>query len=100
LMRNRTITADQALAWGLASRMVPGDGIREEAQRTAEEIAAMKPGSLRDMRRLLYLTPGDVDDRLEAERSRFVHQITTDDARQGILAFLGKGESADVQPGS
>jgi 2-(1,2-epoxy-1,2-dihydrophenyl)acetyl-CoA isomerase len=98
LMRNHTITANQALEWGLASRVVPGERIREEARRTAEEIAAMKPGSLRDMRRLLYRTRSDVDDRLEAERSRFVHQITTDEARQGILAFLGKGESADGQP--
>jgi enoyl-CoA hydratase/carnithine racemase len=99
-MRNSTIRADQAVAWGLASCVVPGESIRAEARATAEEIAALKRGSLQAMRRLLYVTSSDIDDRLEDERSRFVHQITTDEARQGILSFLGKDESADGGSGS
>ena len=91
LMRNQAITAEQAVAWGLASRIVPADRIQEEALRVAEEIAAKKPGSLRHTKRLLSATFGDLTTRLEAERTRFVEQIMTEEAKQGIIAFLEGG---------
>ena len=90
LMDNRTITAEQALAWGLASRIVAGERIREEALLAAREIAAMKAGTLRHTKQLVYANYGDLELRLERERSHFVEQITTPEARQGILAFLAQ----------
>jgi 2-(1,2-epoxy-1,2-dihydrophenyl)acetyl-CoA isomerase len=88
LMHNRTITADQAVAWGLASRIVPAERIREDALNTAQEIAAQKPGSIGHTKRLLGMAFGDVTVGLEAERAHFVQQIATQEARQGILAFV------------
>jgi enoyl-CoA hydratase/carnithine racemase len=88
LLRNLTITAEQAVAWGLASRVVPADEIREEALRMAQEIAGKKPGSVRHTRRLLGRGRGDLAARLEAECARFVEQIETEEARRGIVAFL------------
>jgi enoyl-CoA hydratase/carnithine racemase len=90
LLRNLTIDAEQAVAWGLANRLVPADEIREEALRLAQEIAAKKPGSVRHTKCLLGLNRGDLAVRLEAERAHFVEQIETDEARQGIAAFLGE----------
>ena len=87
-MCNQTITAEQAVTWGLASRIVPTDCIQEEALRVAQEIAAQKPGSLRHTKRLLGATLGDLATRLEAERTGFVEQIMTEEAKQGIVAFL------------
>ena len=89
LMRNGSITAEQAVAWGLASRIVPADGIREEALSTAQELAAMKTGSIGHTKATLGPGCNDVEARLEAERTRFVQQIMTAEARQGIEAFLG-----------
>ena len=89
LMRNQTITAEQAVAWGLASRIVPEDRIREEALSTARELAAMKTGSIGHTKATLGPACYDLEARLEAERARFVQQIVTDEARQGIEAFLG-----------
>jgi enoyl-CoA hydratase/carnithine racemase len=86
LMLNQTVTSEQALAWGLANRIVPAEQIREEAFRTAKDIAAGK--SQRHMKRLLGMTFGDLADRLEAERSRFVRQIATQEAQHGIADFL------------
>lgn len=88
LMHNRTISAKQAVAWGLASRVVTIESIREEALKSAQDIAAKKAASLRHTKHLLSLTCGDLAKRLEAERSHFVRQINSEEARAGILAFL------------
>lgn len=88
LLQNLTITSDQAVAWGLANRVVPAQQIREQALTKAREIAAKKPGSVWHTKRLLHLSHGEIERRLEAERSHFVQQITTDEARQGIVTFL------------
>jgi enoyl-CoA hydratase/carnithine racemase len=88
LMHNRTITAEEAVAWGLASRLVPAERIREEALNAAQEIAAKKPGSIGHTKRLLGTALGDIRAGLEAERAHFVQQIATPEARQGILAFV------------
>ena len=88
LMRNETITAEQAVAWGLASRIVPQDHIREEALKVAQDLATMKAGSIGHTKAILGPACSDLEGRLEAERARFVHQIVTDEARQGIEAFL------------
>jgi 2-(1,2-epoxy-1,2-dihydrophenyl)acetyl-CoA isomerase len=89
LMRNGTITAEQAVAWGLASRIVLADRIREEALSLAQDLAAMKAGSIGHAKATLGPACNDLEARLEAERARFVQQIVTDEARQGIEAFLG-----------
>jgi len=88
LMRNQTITAEQAVAWGLASRIVPADRIREEALSMAQDLAAMNAGSIGHTKATLGPACSDLEARLEAERTRFVRQITTEEARQGIEAFL------------
>jgi 2-(1,2-epoxy-1,2-dihydrophenyl)acetyl-CoA isomerase len=96
LLRNLTISAEQAVAWGLGSRIVPAETIRAEALSVAQEIAAKVPGSVRHIKRLLNLAQGHpgpgpgqgLASRLEAERTRFVEQIVTEEAREGIAAFL------------
>jgi 2-(1,2-epoxy-1,2-dihydrophenyl)acetyl-CoA isomerase len=90
LMTNRTITAEQALDWGLASRIVPAEEIRAEAVRVAEVIASMKPGSMRSTKALLSGSPDEMRRRLDAERLSFVKQVQTDEARLGMEAFLNK----------
>jgi 2-(1,2-epoxy-1,2-dihydrophenyl)acetyl-CoA isomerase len=88
LLRNLTITAEQALDWGLASRIVPAERIGDEVLRVAQEIAAGKPGSIGHSKGLLGRAWGDLAVRLEGERARFVQQIGTEEARHGIVAFL------------
>jgi 2-(1,2-epoxy-1,2-dihydrophenyl)acetyl-CoA isomerase len=94
LLRNETITAELAVAWGLASRVVPAERIRAEALRVAQDISAKKPGSIGHTKALLSHgdpLPGSgqgLAARLEDEHARFVKQIVTEEARQGIAAFL------------
>jgi enoyl-CoA hydratase/carnithine racemase len=88
LLRNLTISAEQAVAWGLAGRLVPAGRIRDEALSAARAIAGQKPGSIGHTKRLLGLAHGDLAARLGAERLHFIEQIGTREARQGIITFL------------
>jgi 2-(1,2-epoxy-1,2-dihydrophenyl)acetyl-CoA isomerase len=90
LMTNSTIAAEQALAWGLANRIVPSEEIHAEALRMAEVLASMKPGSLRSTKELITGQPDMISKRLDAERLSFVKQVQTVEARMGMEAFLEK----------
>lgn len=90
LMTNRTITAEEAVAWGLANCLISSQEIHAQALKTAEQIAAMKPGSLRSARTLLWRDPDQVKSRLDAERIAFVKQIQSEEARMGMEAYLKK----------
>ena len=88
LVRNLTVSASQAVEWGLASRMVPADRLRDESAAAAADIAAMQPGSLHRTRRLLRAAYDDAAARLEAEQREFCEQVTTAEARRGMANFL------------
>ncbi|MFZ5827596.1 MAG: enoyl-CoA hydratase/isomerase family protein [Bacillota bacterium] len=88
LMRNLAITAEQALAWGLASRIVAAEQIRAEAHSVAGEIAAMQPGSIRRTRRLLRPAYPDARAGLVEEHREFCAQVVTPEAAEGMAAFL------------
>jgi enoyl-CoA hydratase/carnithine racemase len=90
ILRNHTITANESVTWGLATAVVPGIGIREEAVALAEEIAEMVPGSVRNAKALLWGDRDALEARLEDERARFVHQIATEEAREGMARFLDR----------
>jgi enoyl-CoA hydratase/carnithine racemase len=90
LMRNQTITAEQAVAWGLASRIVPPEELRQAARQAAKEIAAQVPFSVQGAKRLLSIGLGDLEQRLEAERSRFVELIARPETQGSMLAFIEK----------
>lgn len=86
LMTNITISAEQALTWGLANRIVPGAEIRSQALKIAQDIASKQPGSIRQTKRLLC--PSDLAERLEVERMHFVEQVKTQETQQSMIAFL------------
>lgn len=90
LLRDQTITAEQAVEWSIALRIVPAGDIRREARTAARSIAEQKAGSVAHTKRLLWADRNAIAARLEEERRHFVQQITTDEARQGMQAFLEK----------
>jgi 2-(1,2-epoxy-1,2-dihydrophenyl)acetyl-CoA isomerase len=93
LALNGTISAEEAVGWGLADCQVPAQQIREEALSRARQIASARAGSLRHAKRLLGLALGGVEARLDTERREFIRQIATQEAREGIVAFLGNKTS-------
>ena len=88
LMLNQTITAQQAVAWGLASRIVPAEDIRDEARKLALEIAGNHASGITQTKLLLENNGGDLAIQLEAERERFIEQISKTETQQSLVAFL------------
>ena len=84
---NQTITAEQALDWGLATAYADSSSQEEAVAELCEQILGKKGGIMVCTRGLLR--PKHLESRLELERKRFVEQIVTDEAKAGIRAWLG-----------
>lgn len=84
---NQSITAAQALDWGLATAHADSPRVDEAVAELCGQLLGKKAGSVRCTRRLLR--PRDLESRLEDERQRFVKQIATPEAKAGIRAWLG-----------
>lgn len=90
LYTNESISAEEAVHWGLATEIVPADEIEERAATVALELAGTKAGATASTKRLLRRGIDDVAARLEAEREAFVRQILTPEAQKGMAAYLGR----------
>jgi len=90
LMLNQSITAEQAVQWGLANRIVPSNQIRDEARAVAESIAQKKWGSIQRTKRLLWRDTDWLAASLEQERQKFCEQIVTAEVLNGMEMFLKK----------
>lgn len=84
---NQSITAAQALDWGLATAHADSARVDDAVAELCGQLLGKKAGSMRGTRRLLR--PRDLEARLEEERQRFVAQIATAEARDGIRVWLG-----------
>lgn len=88
LLANRTITAEEAVAWGLASRIVEAESLTAASTSLAEDIAGMRAGSRLHIKKLLHSDLDGVARRLAEEERRFIEQITTQEASDGMSTFL------------
>ena len=88
LLTNATISAQQAVEWGIANRVVEADRVGEEAQALAQQIGTLKIGSVRRSIQLLRDRKLATLPRLDAELNQFVEQIVTEEAQTGMREFL------------
>ncbi len=89
----RMLTAHEAAEWGLVSRVVPAEAIREESLAVARRLAAGPTRAYAEMRHLLN-DSGDrsLTDHLAAEERAMFRTAATADAAEGIAAFAGRRE--------
>lgn len=97
LLLNRSISATDALDWGLASELAPANEVLARAQAMASRIAAYPTGTMRYSKRLLASESANLAARLEAERRGFLALVSGDEAMQGVERFL---ETFTSYPGS
>jgi 2-(1,2-epoxy-1,2-dihydrophenyl)acetyl-CoA isomerase len=88
LLTNATITAQQAVEWGLANRVVEADRLYDEARAAAELIVTMKINSVRRSIQLLREHKLAALPKLQVELNQFVEQIITPEAQNGMREFL------------
>ncbi|MEA2314707.1 MAG: enoyl-CoA hydratase / 3-hydroxyacyl-CoA dehydrogenase [Solirubrobacteraceae bacterium] len=82
------ILADEAFELGLANRLVEDHELLDTALAWARKLAAQAPRALREIKAIS--AAGDLDEGIEAEKRSFASVFTSDDAKEGIAAFLDK----------
>lgn len=91
LMLGEPITADEARAAGLVSRVVDDDALLDEARGLARRLAAKAPVALAKVKECVEQGLGrPLADGLREEARCYVEAYLTNDAREGIRAFLEK----------
>ncbi len=91
LLVGEQISAAQALTIGLVNRVVPDDSLLDEAMALGQKLVAKSPVALAKIKETierglsLTLTEG-----LQVEAGCYVEAYTSEDAKEGVRAFLEK----------
>lgn len=85
------ISAEQALAWGMVSKVVEHDDLMDEALVLAKRIASNPPQAVRETKKLMRLARAASLDELLDESARVQsHLHQTEDHIEAVNAFLEK----------
>jgi 2-(1,2-epoxy-1,2-dihydrophenyl)acetyl-CoA isomerase len=88
---NRRLTAQEALAFGLVSRLAPDEAVESEAACLAAKLAAGPTRAFGAVRRMLRQSfETGLSDQLEIEKESIIATSRSDDAKEGIAAFVAK----------
>jgi 2-(1,2-epoxy-1,2-dihydrophenyl)acetyl-CoA isomerase len=91
LFTNRAVGAQEAVAMGLASRVVPDEEVAEAAAAVARELAAAPTGALIATRRLLAdAATSTYAEHLDAEAASISARAGSPEGREGVAAFVEK----------
>jgi len=88
LLQNRSLRAEEAVAWGLANEVVAAERLAEAAMAAARKIAAYPAGTMRAAKSLLWRERARLAAELEDERRHFLELIAQPAALAGVDAFL------------
>ena len=90
----RMIGASEALAWGLADRVVSSDALEDESIALAHALAGGATAAIAIAKRVIAAgLDVSLDEGLELEATGFVEAFRTSDAAEGVDAFLAKRPS-------
>jgi len=82
------ISAEEAYELGLANRVVPDHELFDQALQWARKLAGQAPLAVEQIKRVSH--HGDLDEGIDAEKRAFAGIFASEDAREGIQAFLAK----------
>ena len=82
------ILSEEALELGLANRVVPDHELFETALMWGRKLGAQAPVAVEQIKAVS--ANGDIDAGIEAEKRGFATAFGSEDAKEGIGAFLGK----------
>jgi enoyl-CoA hydratase/3-hydroxyacyl-CoA dehydrogenase len=82
------ISAEEAFEYGLVNRVVADHELFDTALSWARKFARQAPVAIEQIKRASH--KGDLDEGIAAEKDGFLAAFTSEDAREGISAFLEK----------
>jgi enoyl-CoA hydratase/3-hydroxyacyl-CoA dehydrogenase len=82
------IGAEEASALGLANRVVPDEELFDAALAWARKLGAQAPLAIEQIKQVS--AAGDIEIGIEREKQGFARVFSTEDAREGIAAFVQK----------
>jgi enoyl-CoA hydratase/carnithine racemase len=82
------ISAEEAYEFGLANRVVPDHELFDTALAWARKLAGQAPRAVELIKEVSH--KADLDEGIEAEKQSFAEAFGSEDAREGISAFLEK----------
>jgi len=94
ILTGRTISGSEAASIGLANRAVPKDQLEDVVEDALEHLSKLSPAALAITKKAIYAWDSIHFDKglARAEKIYLDELMTTEDAREGINAFLEKRE--------
>jgi 2-(1,2-epoxy-1,2-dihydrophenyl)acetyl-CoA isomerase len=90
-LTNRMLSAQEALQWGLITRVVPDHELPKQAKTIAVQLASGPTRAFGVSKRLLHGSWTEtLETQMENESQTIADSARTADAREGITAFLEK----------
>ena len=91
VLTNRVLSAEEALQWGMVSRVVASQDLHAEAQKVARTFASGPTRAFGGSKRLLLAAfNASMETQLEEETVSIATMTRTADGRHGIAAFASK----------
>jgi 2-(1,2-epoxy-1,2-dihydrophenyl)acetyl-CoA isomerase len=95
MLLNPVLTGPEALDWGLVTELAPADEVEERARQLAVRLATGPTLAFGRMKRLLRDSwTNDLSGQLSAETTQMAEAGASDDAAEGIAAFMAKRRPA------
>ncbi|MED3661999.1 enoyl-CoA hydratase [Ureibacillus sp. FSL K6-8385] len=88
------ISGKEAVEWGLANKAVPQEELLPQALELAKKIAKKSPVSLKAAIHALQYAKASFEDGIKAEAEQFGIVFQSEDAKEGIQAFIEKRQPA------
>ena len=91
ILNNRTLSAQDALQYGLVNRVVPVSDHLTEALKLADEIASRAPLAVRAAKKMINTAyDSSLTNGLAEEKLTFYNLFNTEDQKEGMHAFIEK----------
>lgn len=90
-LTNRVLSAQEAMDWGIVNKVVPADELMDEARKMAAKFASGPTKAFGGVKRLLDTAfSAEIETQLDRETRFIANSMKTEDAPNGIAAFLAK----------
>jgi 2-(1,2-epoxy-1,2-dihydrophenyl)acetyl-CoA isomerase len=90
---NRSLSAEEAMAWGLVNRVVDSADLPATVARVAEQLASGPTDAFASVKRLLLLSDGErLEQQMKHESASIVKMSRSRDGLAGVKAFKDKVE--------